>query len=113
MCFVNVTRHRQAGFAAEVVEFLIYAVLALESVVLLCSPKYLPWRIQLVVAVCQCYVDLKVSAALFPRIRHPGVYTRWLSDRHPVRTNHLFEPQAVDVRHPTLTHTRARARFPT
>eukprot|EP00854_Cymbomonas_tetramitiformis_P001514 gene1514-2148_t len=49
-----------AGFAAEVVEYLVFAVLALENVLLLCAPKYLDWRLQLCKAVCQCYIDLKV-----------------------------------------------------
>jgi hypothetical protein len=36
-----------------VVEFLLFAVVAMESVLLLCSPTYLPWRTQLTATVVQ------------------------------------------------------------
>jgi hypothetical protein len=37
----------------QVVEFLLFAVVAMESVLLLCSPTYLPWRTQLTATVVQ------------------------------------------------------------
>ncbi|GBG67896.1 hypothetical protein CBR_g1015 [Chara braunii] len=47
------------GFSAEVTEYLLWALLSVEEVVLLCPAKYLHWRVQLYYAVCECYADIK------------------------------------------------------
>jgi hypothetical protein len=52
-----------------VVEFLLFAVMAMESVLLLCSPTYLPWRTQLTATVTQCYIDLKVPEEAAKSVR--------------------------------------------
>ena len=42
------------GHATKMVEYLTWTVLALESEVVLCSPKYLPWRLQFYATLCRC-----------------------------------------------------------
>ena len=47
-----------AGFVSEVVEFLGWSILCMESVVQLCTVKFLPWRIRLYSALISSYEDM-------------------------------------------------------
>lgn len=51
------------GFAHEVVAFLKWTILSLESVVTLCTTKYILWRTQLFAATCECYEVMAFQAA--------------------------------------------------
>lgn len=54
-----------AGYAARCLQFVLWSVVLLESIPLLATVKYLPWRVQLYTTACQCYFE----------IRHPSVIT--------------------------------------
>jgi hypothetical protein len=49
------------GFSKEVVAFLKWSLLAMESAVVLSSTKYVMWRLQLGAAICDCYEDLALK----------------------------------------------------
>ncbi|KAH9512479.1 Cilia- and flagella-associated protein 54 [Bulinus truncatus] len=49
------------GFSAKVLEYLLWASIAMESSVPLLTVKYLEWRSTLYSAVCQCYYDCKAD----------------------------------------------------
>lgn len=57
----TVGRHMmQVGLSKLVLEYLLFAALAMETSIPLLELKYLPWRSTLYSAVCQCYFDLKL-----------------------------------------------------
>ncbi|KAG3181416.1 hypothetical protein PC128_g15161 [Phytophthora cactorum] len=49
------------GFSKEVVAYLKWSLLAMESAVALCTTKYLMWRLQLGSAICDCYEELALK----------------------------------------------------
>ncbi|ETI50273.1 hypothetical protein F443_06127 [Phytophthora nicotianae P1569] len=49
------------GFSKEVVNYLKWSLLAMESTVTLCTTKYIIWRLQLGSAICECYEDLTLK----------------------------------------------------
>ncbi|KXJ06116.1 Cilia- and flagella-associated protein 54, partial [Exaiptasia diaphana] len=56
----TICRHLMAlGHSKEVLEFLLWACMCMESSVPLMTVKYLSWRCTLYSAVCHCYYDLK------------------------------------------------------
>lgn len=46
------------GFAMEVVTFLKWSILALESTVALCTTKYILWRLHIFALTCECYESM-------------------------------------------------------
>ncbi|KAL4176096.1 hypothetical protein KRP22_001051 [Phytophthora ramorum] len=52
------------GFSREVVAYLKWSLLAMESAVALSTTKYLMWRLQLGSAICDCYDDLALKEAV-------------------------------------------------
>ena len=51
------------GFAQNVVDYLNWSILAMESLVSLCTIKHLAWRTRLYATICQCYLSI---AKTFP-----------------------------------------------
>ncbi|RLN49166.1 hypothetical protein BBJ28_00018163, partial [Nothophytophthora sp. Chile5] len=49
------------GFSREVVTYLKWCLLAMESTVALATTKYIRWRLQLGAAICDCYEDLALK----------------------------------------------------
>ncbi|KAI9996765.1 hypothetical protein PInf_000027 [Phytophthora infestans] len=49
------------AFSREVVAYLKWSLLAMESAVALCTTKYVMWRLQLGSAICDCYEDLALK----------------------------------------------------
>uniref|UniRef100_K3WEA2 Uncharacterized protein n=1 Tax=Globisporangium ultimum (strain ATCC 200006 / CBS 805.95 / DAOM BR144) TaxID=431595 RepID=K3WEA2_GLOUD len=49
------------GFAAEVVTFLKWVILAMESTVVLCTTKYILWRLQIFALIFECYESMAIS----------------------------------------------------
>lgn len=54
------------GFPREVVAFVKFAILALESLVALSTTKYILWRLQLFALTCECYEAMAHSASAPP-----------------------------------------------
>ncbi|XP_006820960.1 cilia- and flagella-associated protein 54-like [Saccoglossus kowalevskii] len=66
----SVSRHLMTlGHSAQVLEYLLWACMCMESSIPLLSLKYLLWRTTLYTAVCQCYYDSKAPqhAEMFAR----------------------------------------------
>ncbi|XP_055958227.1 cilia- and flagella-associated protein 54-like [Patella vulgata] len=58
----TISRHLMSlGHSAQVLEYVIWASICMESSIPLMSVKYLPWRSTLYTAVCQCYYDCKAG----------------------------------------------------
>ncbi|OWZ21544.1 hypothetical protein PHMEG_0003902 [Phytophthora megakarya] len=51
------------GFSKEVVAYLKWSLLVMESAIALCTTKYIMWRLQLGSAICDCYEDLALKEA--------------------------------------------------
>jgi hypothetical protein len=49
----------QYGYSKQVLEYLIFCCLAMESSIPMIGIKYLPWRSTLYAITCQCYYDCK------------------------------------------------------
>ena len=56
-------------FLFEVLEYLLWAAVAMESSVALLCVKYLTWRVTLYVAVCQAYYDVNCGSQAEARKR--------------------------------------------
>ncbi|KAE9044938.1 hypothetical protein PR001_g1443 [Phytophthora rubi] len=52
------------GFSREVVAYLKWSLLAMESAVALSTTKYIMWRLQLGSAICDCYEDLALKETM-------------------------------------------------
>ena len=50
------------GLSKQVLEYLIWACVCMESSIPLLTVKYLNWRVQLYTVVAECYYDLKCPA---------------------------------------------------
>ncbi|EEY57268.1 uncharacterized protein PITG_11104 [Phytophthora infestans T30-4] len=58
----SITKPLQSlGLSREVVAYLKWSLLAMESAVALCTTKYVMWRLQLGSAICDCYEDLALK----------------------------------------------------
>lgn len=65
-----------AGFASQALPSLIFCLKATEAHVVYSSPKYLPWRTQLSIALCNAYLEIKdggAAAALAKKVAIEGI----------------------------------------
>ncbi|GMF12799.1 unnamed protein product [Phytophthora lilii] len=95
------------GFSKEVITYLKWSLLAMESAVALSTTKYIMWRLQLGSAVCDCYEDLalKEPAMADHHIKSAGACAMHLqrSVQRLRKEEELDMPLPVEVQR-TLAH---------